>query len=227
MRREMGGDRLQLSSRAWIFGHGAASLADFARVACARRRVTLALRCKGYAPFARLRRKTDGHVECLSVREGRESEMKPARSTHISPDDEWPPARLRGVRVLVVDDDPDERDFLVALLGAAAADVRSASSTAEALAMLAWWWPSVLLSDIGMQDGDGYTLIRAVRSMRRDRAHQLPAAAVTGHATTEDRTRALGAGYHAHLAKPVDPDRLIAVVADLAHPSSGQVAPTQ
>jgi len=150
--------------------------------------------------------------------------MKPARSMHISLDDEWPPARLRGVRVLVVDDDPDERDFLVALLGAAAADVRSASSTAEALATLAWWWPSVLLSDIGMQGGDGYTLIRAVRAMRRDGSHQLPAAAVTGHATTEDRTRALRAGYHAHLAKPVDPDRLIAVVADLADPSPGQPA---
>jgi CheY-like chemotaxis protein len=145
--------------------------------------------------------------------------MKLARHTHTAPDDErWPPRRLQGVRVLVVDDDPDEREFLVALLDAAAADVRSASSTAEALATLAWWWPSVLLSDIGMQGGDGYTLIRAVRTMPRGHPQQLPAAAVTGHTAPEDRTRVLRAGYQAHLAKPVDPDRLISVVADLASP---------
>ena len=136
-------------------------------------------------------------------------------------DQHWPPPRLRGVRVLVVDDDPDERDFLVALLGAAAADVRSASSTAEALSTLAWWWPSVLLSDIGMQGGDGYTLIRAVRTMPRGHPQQLPAAAVTGRVAPEDRDRVLRAGYQAYLAKPVDPDRLIVVVADLARLSGG------
>jgi CheY-like chemotaxis protein len=147
--------------------------------------------------------------------------MKVARRPHIQ-DQQWPPPRLRGVRVLVVDDDPDERDFLVALLGAAAADVRSASSGAEALSTLAWWWPSVLLSDIGMQGGDGYTLIRAIRTMPR--GYQLPAAAVTGHVSPEDRNRVLRAGYQAHLGKPVDPDRLLLVVADLAHLSRGQPA---
>jgi CheY-like chemotaxis protein len=152
--------------------------------------------------------------------------MKPARHTATPHDDRWPPARLRGVRVLIVDDDPDERDFLVALLGAADADVRSASSTTEALTTLAWWWPSVLVSDIGMQGGDGYALIRAVRSMPRGHPRQLPAAAVTGHAAAEDRTRALRAGFQAHLAKPVDPDRLIQVVADLASPSAGAVPAT-
>jgi CheY-like chemotaxis protein len=146
--------------------------------------------------------------------------MKVARRPDIH-DEEWPPPLLRGVRVLVVDDDPDERDFLVALLGAAAADVRSASSTAEALSTLAWWWPSVLLSDIGMQGGDGYTLIRAVRTMPRGHPQQLPAAAVTGQVTAEDRSRALRAGFQAHLAKPVDPDHLIFIVADLARLSSG------
>jgi two-component system CheB/CheR fusion protein len=153
--------------------------------------------------------------------------MKLARHTHTAPDDDrWPPQRLGGVRVLVVDDDPDERDFLVALLGAAAAEVRSASNTAEALATLAWWWPSVLLSDIAMPGGDGYTLIRAVRNMPRGQPQQLPAAAVTGRTAPEDRTRVLRAGYQAHLAKPVDPDRLIAVVADLASPSVQPASPS-
>jgi len=152
--------------------------------------------------------------------------MKSARRTPAARNDHWPPPRLRGVRVLVVDDDPDERDFLVAMLGAAAAEVRSASGTAEALATLARWWPSVLLSDIGMQGGDGYTLINAVRTMPRGQPQQLPAAAVTGHVAPEDKLRALRAGYQAHLAKPVDPDRLIAVVADLARPSPGQTAPS-
>jgi len=146
--------------------------------------------------------------------------MKLARRTDPIEDDDWPPRRLRGVRVLVVDDDPDERDFLVALLGAAAAEVRSAASTAEALATLAWWWPSVLLSDIGMQGGDGYSLIRAVRTMPHGHPQELPAAAVTGHTAPEDRSRAFRAGYQAHLAKPVDPDRLISVVASLASPQA-------
>ena len=153
--------------------------------------------------------------------------MKTARLTRTAHDDRWPPARLEGVRVLVVDDDPDERAFLVALLGAAAAEVRSAASTSEALAMLARWWPSVLVSDIGMPGDDGYTLIRAVRTMPRGHPAQLPAAAVTGHSAPEDRTRALRAGYQAHLAKPVDPDRLIAVLADLVPlKTAGQPSPS-
>jgi CheY-like chemotaxis protein len=131
------------------------------------------------------------------------------------------------VRVLVVEDEVDQREFLVALLSAAAADVRSASSSAEALATLAWWWPTVLLSDIGMQDGDGYALIHAVRSMPRGGAQQLPAAAVTGHSSADDVKRVFRAGYQAHLAKPVDPDRLLAVVAGLAGPLSPTFAVPQ
>lgn len=133
-------------------------------------------------------------------------------------DERWPPTRLRGVRVLVVEDEADEREFLVTLLSAASADVRSASSTAEALATMAWWWPTVLLSDIGMQGGDGYALIQAIRSMPRGSPQQLPAAAVTGHSTADDLRRVFRAGYQAYLAKPIDPDRLLAVVAGLAGP---------
>jgi len=128
---------------------------------------------------------------------------------------------LEGARVLVVDDDAEIRDVLTMLLGAAGADVRAAASVAEALATLASWWPSVLLSDIAMPGEDGYALIRAVRGSSDKRARLLPAAALTAHVQDEDRRRAFAAGYHAHLPKPVDPDALIGLVARLAQPTSG------
>ncbi len=145
--------------------------------------------------------------------------MKRSRYVRARREEHWPPRRLRGVRVLVVEDDVDERDFLVALLGAAGADVRSASSASEALATLAWWQPGVLVSDLGLPGRDGYGLMEAVRTLPG--VDRLPAAAVTGQTAPEDRRRALRAGFQAHLAKPVDPDRLVSVIASLA----GTLAP--
>ena len=129
--------------------------------------------------------------------------------------------RLGGTRVLVVDDDAEVRDLLIALLGAAGADVRAAGSAAEARATLASWWPSVLLSDIGMPGEDGYELIRAVRGWADRRGRMLPAAALTAHVEEDDRRRAFAAGYQAHLPKPVDPEALIGLVARLARPDPG------
>ena len=146
--------------------------------------------------------------------------MKTTRHVRIRREEQWPPRQLRGVRVLVVEDDFEEREFLVALLGAAGADVRSASSANEALATLAWWRPGVLVSDIGLPGGDGYDLMEAVRALPE--AARVPAAAVTGQAAPEDRRRALRAGFQAHLVKPVDPDRLLDVIAGLA----GTAAPS-
>jgi CheY-like chemotaxis protein len=140
--------------------------------------------------------------------------MKTTRHVRIRREEQWPPPQLRGVRVLVVEDDAEEREFLVALLGAAGADVRSASSANEALATLAWWRPGVLVSDIGLPGGDGYDLMEAIRALPG--AARVPAAAVTGQSAPEDRRRALRAGFQAHLAKPVDPDRLLDVIAGLA-----------
>ena len=77
----------------------------------------------------------------------------------------------------------------------------------------------MLLSDIGLPGDDGYALIRAVRRMPGGTPRELPAAAVTGQSRPEDRERTLREGYQVHLAKPVDPDRVIEVVADLARPS--------
>jgi CheY-like chemotaxis protein len=140
--------------------------------------------------------------------------MTTRHHVRLRDEEQWPPPVLRGLRVLVVEDDVDEREITVALLGAAGADVRAASTAADALATLAWWWPDVLLSDIGLPGGDGYQLLEAVRSTARGRG--LPAAAVTGQTSADDCRRALGAGFRAHLAKPVDPDRLVTVVAGLA-----------
>ncbi len=139
--------------------------------------------------------------------------MKIRRSRAL-PEDRWPPLLLGGVRVLVVEDDDDQREFLVALLGAAGAVVRSAAAGGEALATLAWWRPAVLVSDLGLPDGDGYALLEAVRAQHG--ADRLPAVAVTGQSAPADRRRALRAGFQAHLVKPADPDRLILVIAGLA-----------
>ena len=133
--------------------------------------------------------------------------------------------RLEGVPVLVVDDDPEVRDFLLALLSAAGAEVRAAASVADAVAELERWWPSVLLSDIGMPGEDGYTLIRAVRALSHRRERRLPAAALTAHVQSEDRMRVLAAGYQAHVAKPADPDALIALLARLAQSATPERAP--
>jgi PAS domain S-box-containing protein len=123
---------------------------------------------------------------------------------------------LRGVRVLVVDDEPDSRLLLARLLEERNATVITASSAEEALVAIREQKPSVLLSDIGMPDADGYSLIGRVRSLPADQGGNLPAAALTAFARSEDRSRALGAGFQIHLAKPIEPAELLAAVANLA-----------
>ena len=124
---------------------------------------------------------------------------------------------LAGVKVLVVDDDPDARALVRRILVNCNADVATAASAPEALDLLAADRPDVLVSDIGMPDMDGYDLIRQIRATTNDDGHaQLPAIALTAFARAEDRTNALAAGYQSHLAKPVEPAELIAVVASLA-----------
>jgi PAS domain S-box-containing protein len=123
---------------------------------------------------------------------------------------------LEGVKVLVVDDEPDARRLLTEVLGRRGAEVQSASSVVEALELLQVWRPHVLLSDIGMPDGDGYELIRRVRALPEERGGRTPAAALTAYAGPGDRARALSDGYQLHVAKPVEPAELTAVVASLA-----------
>jgi PAS domain S-box-containing protein len=125
-------------------------------------------------------------------------------------------ATLDGVRVLVVDDEPDTLDLIARVLRRSRAHVTTARSAAEAVAILDRARPDVLLSDIAMPGEDGLALIRRVREMTDARGRSLPAAALTAFARDEDRTRALAAGYQVHVAKPVEPAKLTAVVAELA-----------
>jgi signal transduction histidine kinase/ActR/RegA family two-component response regulator len=123
---------------------------------------------------------------------------------------------LAGIRVLVVDDHDGSRQVMAAHLDAHAASVLTAASASEALALLQQERVDVLLADVGMPDQDGYALIRQLRGMRPAKVASVPAAAVTGFARSEDRERALEAGFDEHLAKPFDSHTLIAAVAGLA-----------
>ncbi|HVK65727.1 MAG TPA: response regulator [Polyangium sp.] len=128
---------------------------------------------------------------------------------------------LTGVRVLVVDDEPDTRELLLRILAECHAEVRTAGSVVEALAELDRDQPTVLVSDIGMPKEGGYELIQKVRQLPQERGGSVPALALTAFARPEDRTRALLAGYQMHLAKPVKPSELVAHVASLAGRTQG------
>jgi PAS domain S-box-containing protein len=123
---------------------------------------------------------------------------------------------LSGRRILAVDDEADARDLLAEILGRAGADVTVVDSADEALETLRRWRPDVLVSDIGMPGDDGYVLIRKVRALGADEGGQVRALALTAYARLEDRALALEAGFHAHIAKPVDPLELTALIAGLA-----------
>jgi CheY-like chemotaxis protein len=126
------------------------------------------------------------------------------------------PDHLRDLRVLVVDDEPDARDLLGLMLTSYEAEVRACASAAEALQVLDEWRPDVLVSDIGMPIEDGYALMRKVRAREPERGGLVPALALTAYARAEDARRALEAGYQAHVPKPVAPDELATLVANLA-----------
>ena len=122
---------------------------------------------------------------------------------------------LAGVRVLVVDDDADVRELIRRILSDCEATVWVAGNAAEALHIVESRQPDVMVSDIGMPDVDGFELLRRVRSLRQDGGGRLPAIALTAFARSEDRTRALRAGFLAHVAKPVEPSELVATVASV------------
>lgn len=126
-----------------------------------------------------------------------------------------PAARLDGVRVLAVDDDPDATEVVQALLTASGAEVRVAGSTRQALDILDGWRPHVVVSDIGMPEEDGYSLIREIRGRTPERGGDIPAVALTAYARVEDRIKILTAGFQMHATKPVDPSELVAVVRSL------------
>jgi signal transduction histidine kinase/ActR/RegA family two-component response regulator len=127
-----------------------------------------------------------------------------------------PSPALTGLHLLVVDDDLDTLQILDAVLSRCGAEVRTAPSAADALDIMQGWHPDLLISDLGMPDEDGYTLLRKVRAMSAEHGGSIPALALTAYARVEDRVRALAAGFQMHVAKPIEPAELIAVVANLA-----------
>lgn len=143
-------------------------------------------------------------VDPASVRHGSTTALKPAGT-------------LDGLRVLIVDDEADARELLSAILEQRGAEVTTAASAAEALSCLEanGRLPDVLVSDLGMPREDGFDLIRKVRTLEPERGGRIPAIALTAYARSEDRARALAAGYEMHVSKPVEPAQLSNALGDL------------
>ena len=150
----------------------------------------------------------------VSVFQGRSDEA--GRGADPSAPEPFTAERLKGIKVLVVDDEPDARALIARILGDFQAEVVTAASASEALELVRSEHPSLLLSDIGMPDVDGYSLLRNIRALPRDQGGDVPAVALTAFARPEDRRRALLGGFQMHLAKPIDPTELVAAVANLA-----------
>ena len=128
---------------------------------------------------------------------------------------------LSGIRVLVVDDDADARDMLKLALEQYQAAVRIVGSAQDAVAAIAIEVPDVLVSDIEMPDTNGYDLVRQLRHSDSPELRRLPAVALTAYARTEDRVKALLAGFQTHVPKPVEPAELVTVIASLAQRTLG------
>jgi PAS domain S-box-containing protein len=123
---------------------------------------------------------------------------------------------LDGLRVLVVDDDRDAREVLEEALTSVGGLVRAADSAADGLELVRSFRPNVIISDVGMPDEDGYSFMRHVRELGARQGGDVPSVALTGYARNGDRTLAIAAGFTAHVAKPVVPDDLVELVANLA-----------
>jgi signal transduction histidine kinase/DNA-binding response OmpR family regulator len=124
---------------------------------------------------------------------------------------------LRGLRVLVVEDDPDTREILQRILSEHRADVLVAASVREGLTIFDLTRPDVLVSDIAMSGEDGYDFIRYVRQRPPEQGGNVPALALTAHARAEDQVRVLAAGFQRHASKPIEPIELVRAVAGLVH----------
>jgi PAS domain S-box-containing protein len=141
--------------------------------------------------------------------------VKPAGEPAASPNDKPPGVSLRGVRVLLVDDEADTLDIFTTVLATHGADIRTAASGSAALEILQTWTPDLLVSDVGMPGMDGYAFIRRVREMQAAGLPRIPAIAVTAFGRVQDRIRILDAGFQMHITKPVDPGELVAALASL------------
>jgi CheY-like chemotaxis protein len=146
--------------------------------------------------------------------DGAELEVSPPRPASVPPASAQY-ARLDGVRILVVEDDDDSREFLTEALEQRGATVSAANGVAAALAKFEAFRADILVSDIAMPDADGYDLIQRVRSMPPEHGGHIPAIAVTAHTRNEVRERVRAAGYHQLEPKPVDLERLSRAILSL------------
>lgn len=131
------------------------------------------------------------------------------------------PCALEGITVLLVEDESDTRDMLTTILHECGARVVAVESAQDALSCIENELPNIILSDIGMRGENGYDLIKQIRSLPPEKGGTIPAVALTAYAGPSDRRRALVAGFHVHLAKPVEPDELLAVIKSLGRTTSG------
>jgi signal transduction histidine kinase len=145
--------------------------------------------------------------------------MLAARAQSVSAQASAADARLRGLHVLVVDDDPGARELIAKMLQSYGAQVSLAGSGPAALTLLFEQRPHVLVADLGMPEMDGFALIEQVRSLDPNLGGRVPAVAVTAYASPQDRVRALHAGYQNHIAKPVEPEELAAIITSVARVS--------
>ena len=124
--------------------------------------------------------------------------------------------QLKGFRVLVIDDEADSRDLLVTVLDLYGAQVSAAATVAEAVEKFESAKPDLVISDIGMPREDGFSLIKKLKAFNETRKRKIPAIALTAYTSQSDRLKILSAGFQMHLAKPIDPEELIVVIANLA-----------
>jgi PAS domain S-box-containing protein len=126
------------------------------------------------------------------------------------------PPSLQGLRVLAVDDEADTREMIRVVLEHCKMEVITAASASEALEAIVQLRPDILISDLGMPGEDGYALIAKVRALPAERGGDIPAAALTAYVRGEDRVKVLRSGFQLHVSKPLEPNELVAVVANLA-----------
>ena len=157
------------------------------------------------------------HLPLAAVQRGRDSSPRehPGAQRALMPT-EFKVIDLAGVKVLVVDDQPDARELVARMLSECGAEVIIADGAQQALALVERERPDVLVSDIGMPDVDGFELLKRIRALGPERGGKVPAIALTAFARSEDRTRALHRGFQVHVAKPVEAAELVASVASVA-----------
>ncbi len=155
---------------------------------------------------------------CLPIRAVSPTEIESALKSRAASSASGPTSSLirPGMRVLVVDDEADARDLVATVLMEAGAQIETAASAAEGLAVFKRFHPHVLVTDIGMPEEDGFSFIRHIRALPAEEGGMTPSLALTAFARDQDRTKALSAGFTTHIGKPVDRDALVAAVGNLA-----------